>query len=118
MGGIDYDHELSNGWNKYEVMVLQELKRLADSDAEKMAILSNIALNLNTVTARFADHVAASDRTEEDVEGRLRVLETAKNEQVGITRLKQWAIPLVVTVAVSAVGWGIMIWAYLPTRKG
>lgn len=27
---IDYSHELHNGWSRYEVMVLTELKRIGD----------------------------------------------------------------------------------------
>lgn len=53
---IDYDHELSNGWDRLGVMVLTELKRLADGQDQLTEEVTQLRLWQAAHMAVNADH--------------------------------------------------------------
>lgn len=115
-GGLDYDHELNNGWSKFQNLILQEMKRLADGlenqDEKLTAAILDAAVSrtqFDALKTSFEQDKQDAKELHEDHEQRLRTLESGSNQFTGIRKYKEWAIPLAVMIIINLVTWWLFI---------
>lgn len=105
---IDYDYELGNGWDRWQKLVLTELKRISgvqeDLTIKIDPIIVQAALTqqaFNELKQRFENDLATAEKLHEDHELRLRAVEQSGNQNKGVRKYKDWAIPLVLMLLVN-----------------
>lgn len=127
--GLDYDHELNNGWTKYQNLILQEMKRLADAlenqDEKLTAAILDAAVSrtqFDALKMTFEEDKKDAKEVHDDFEQRLRTLEQAKNQSSGVGKWKNAVFPTFASVAVTLFTTVLMIMMYVwlahPWRKG
>lgn len=115
-GGLDYDHELNNGWGRFQNLILQEMKRLADGlekQDEKLSVaIIDAAVSRTAFDAlkqTFEQDKLDAKEVHDDHEGRLRSLEKKSNQNSGVRKYKEWLIPLSATIIINVVTWWLFI---------
>lgn len=118
--GIDYDHELNNGWSKFQNLILQEMKRLADGlenqDEKLTAAILDAAVSrtqFDALKTSFEQDKQDAKELHEDHEKRLRTLEQGSNQAGGVGRWKAAVLPTVTSIAVTLFTTFLMIAMYV-----
>lgn len=114
--GIDYEHELGNGWNRWQKLVLTELQRISkvqeDLGDKIDPIILQAALTqqaFEELKHRFESDLATAEKLHEDHEQRLRVVESSENRGKGVRRYKEWIVPLIATIMINLITWWLFI---------
>src|SRR6185503_761081 len=109
------DHELNNGC-RFQNLILQEMKRLADGlekQDEKLdtaiieAAVSRTAFDALKQT--FEQDKLDAKVVHDDHETRIRSLEDTRSQGKGIRDYKNWITPLAATIIINIVTWWLFI---------
>lgn len=121
--GLDYEYELGNGWDQWQKLVLTEMRRLADASEEQGKKLDAAILDAAVSRAAFDELKRRFDEDKDDadkvhekqeervdkLDERVRALESNRDEATGISKYKQWIIPLAATIIINLVTWWLFI---------
>jgi hypothetical protein len=102
MGGIDFDYELSNGWDKWQNLVLTGMQEIKRDNKALETQMSNIGARVAVIesAAKTAENIVNTLQAQAH---RLEHLEANSVSQDALKKERRWLVGISITVAGSII---------------
>lgn len=90
---VDFEHELSNGWGKWQNLVLSALKELKDDGKATHDQVTTLATEFALLKQRFEDQADNTDRIEE-----LEKTSSSYVTKEGLKKDRRWLVTIALTI--------------------